>query len=138
MSDDRPTTAVVKFQKKYKQFNASERAGFPFAKAKAIILQGFAVLDDSEVTLGALGLTETGKDAGAPDLEEYSTKTHELNAAQCYELIPTVKTLEELQPLWEGEKAHPNHEGGRKGVLQAMQVRAQELKDEAEQDEGND
>ena len=128
-------TAVVKFVKNHRQYNTSERASFEYDVAKDLIQKGKAVLDDEDVKMAHLGLTEEGKDAGEPDLDELSTKTHELNATQCYELIESVKTLEELQPLWEGEKSHPNHEGGRKGVLQAMQARAQELKDEAEGDE---
>lgn len=131
-------TVVVRLQRTYKQFNASERAAFPYEEAKRLIIKRVAVLEDGNVKLADLGITDNGKDADVPDAESYSTKTHELTAHQVYELLPSVKTLEELQMLWDGEKQHPNHEGGRKGVLAAMQERAQELKDELEKEDEED
>lgn len=128
-------TCVVTLIRNHDIYNARERAAFPLAHAKNLIKKGYAVLSDKDVTMAALGLTEQGKETDEPDMDAISTVTHEHNAEQCYELISSIGTLEELQAIWDGEKNHPNHEGGRKGVLQAMQARAQELKDELEDEQ---
>lgn len=122
--------AIVRMLRHHKGLNSGERASFSYDEVRELVNQGFAVLDDESVTLAMLGLKEDSDD----DQEEQSidTRTHEFTVEQSVELIAKVNDLEELQVLWDGEQAHPNHEGGRKGVLQAMQARAQELKADAE------
>jgi hypothetical protein len=81
-------------------------------------------LDDPSVPSA---LAEALKPA-AEDTVTQDTRTHALTVTQVQALLPSISTLPELQQLWEGEKLHPNHDGGRTGVLRLMQARAQELK----------
>jgi hypothetical protein len=119
---------VVRLLYSHQAWNAGERASFPVEKAKLLIKKGRAVLVDESVTLEQLGLGEaTAEEAPAVD-----TRTHALVGAQVMELVQEIDDLAELQAIWEGEKQHPNHEGGRKGALQAIRARAEELKAEHE------
>lgn len=123
--------AVVRFLKQHKAYNPGERAGFPLAEAKRMIGLGAVVLDDDTVTMANLGLT--GK--AEVEADAVDTATHELTVEQCVKHIKSIDDLEALQALWEGEMEHPNHDGGRRGVLNVIRARAEELKpDETEEE----
>lgn len=121
---------IVRFVRRHKGYNPNERASFDVAEAKHMIQDGGAILDDEEVTLESLGILKA-----EDDVAEVSTTTHELTVEQVDEHVQGIDSLDALQALWDGEQAHPNHEGGRKGALQAIQDRAEELKDELEKGE---
>ncbi len=123
MSTDRK--AVVKFLKHSGSFNPGERAGFKYDAAASLVRKGVAVLDDEGVTLSDIGIAPEKTEAEASALV---TTTHAFTVEQCIELVAKTTDLETLQAYWEGEGNHPNHEGGRKGVLQPIRARAEELK----------
>lgn len=51
----------------------------------------------------------------------------ELTSKDAGKLIAEAKTAEELDKLESDEKGNPEHEGGRKGVLKAIEARRAEL-----------
>lgn len=53
-----------------------------------------------------------------PDL-----RTHTMSTNQVKELAEKVQDVGRLKALYEGEKAHPQYEGGRKGVLSVLSDR---------------
>ncbi len=121
--------AVVRLTASYKQWNAGEKASFPLDVVGELITQGAATLEDENVTLADLGLEPDGS---SEKEQAVDTRAHEMTVPQVADLVASVEGLEELQRIWDGEKEHPDHDGGRRGALQAIRTRAQELKANAE------
>ena len=62
--------------------------------------------------------------AGGPEANTRADlRTHHLTVAGCQALIATVETAGALQALRDGETAHPKYDGGRTGVLAAIDSR---------------
>lgn len=55
------------------------------------------------------------------------TRTHELTVPQARELVAGIEDVEALEQLAVGEEQHPQHDGGRKSVLEAIDDRIAEL-----------
>jgi hypothetical protein len=126
MERELPAKAVVRFDRKWKQFNVGERASFEIHTVKLLAEEGIAVIDDPKLTEADLGVsreTESMEEQGTTDL-----RTHTMSVPEVQLLVADVESLGDLQRLWDGEQLHPSHPGGRRGALAAIRTRANELK----------
>ncbi len=119
-------TAVVRFLRGYSCYNVGEKASFPIKAVEAMIKKGIAVLADPDLKAEDVGIVTEGDEQVSVD-----NSTHELTLDGVAELVDHIDDLETLQKVWNGELAHPNHEGGRHGALKLLRARAKLLKEAA-------
>ena len=122
-------TAVVRLTATYKNLYAGECAAFPIAECQHIIKNKFGVLKDPNLDAEAVGIITEGDDTVVPD-----TSTHDLTLDGVEGLIDSIEDLGTLQSVWDGELAHPEHKGGRRGALKILRARAKVLSEEEDED----
>ena len=81
------------------------------------------LLEELEGIVGPALQVEDPPSAGGSD----GLGTHTLNTDQVAELVEATDSLEDLEGLLTSEKAHPKHQGGRRGALHAIQQRISAL-----------
>lgn len=127
MTNKKEETCVVRFIARNRMYNAGDRASFPLAYAKRLIDGKKAVLDDKateSARLDTVAAEELAVNSGI------DSRTHDLNIGEVTNLVADIEDEDELIKLAEGERNHPRHPGGRKGVHEAIKDRVEELEDE--------
>lgn len=113
---DTPRLVPVRFVTAQSPFNAGEVAGFPANIAERFIRFGVAELAEPPAD---------GEGSTPPPAAD--VRTHDLTIDGVGELAETITDPAEIAKLIEGERAHPKHQGGRKGALEFLELRAAEL-----------
>lgn len=120
-------TCIILFLENNGVYNAGEKASFNMTFAAKLVKTGKAELVDDNVTKAELGVAAAEDAAEETGLD---TRTHEMSIGGVENLVEEIEEVDELVELSEGERNHPKHDGGRKGVHAAIKARIAELEAE--------
>lgn len=148
---------IVRFARQHLTYNAGELAGFPPHTAGPMIAKKVAAYVSGDVpsgidaqaalageaasaapagalTPGSPALVPAGTGDATEDarLGTLKAATGGLNVSQAQGLIEQTGSIPDLVAIRAGEILHPDYQGGRKGVLEAIEARIADLQRAAE------
>ncbi len=141
---------IVRFARHHDAYNTGELAGFLPARARQLIAeklaayvsgpvpegvtakeQPTAVVTAGALPYGASGPTDQPEERARR--EQLIRRVQGLSVAQAVEAIKGMDGVQDLEILQEGEVLHPEYQGGRKGVLDAIAGRVKALQAEEQE-----
>lgn len=105
----------VKFIRQGGRYWPGDRVGLPRDEAQHYVDTGRAVWIDPP---------PNGHDEAPPD---EGASTHDMNVSEVRGLVAGLQSIDGLRALRDSEVAHPQYEGGRKGALEAIDEKIEEL-----------